>query len=283
MRLRETFALMLSVTTAGPVVAQARAPDAPSAVFPVRDPKSGAMRLPVRLGAYVEAPRTCAGIRGAGDFLFVDVGRGVGEGNPDAQNAIGAIRQVGRAAYAVRENIGTNGDADRTAVYLVADPEHFAVQAPRARPKRYSYCAQSSLPVGLRSFLASEHRAVRAVPVTPGHYELYASDEPGNRAARCAEMCGYAVIGARGMAIAVRDAFSADRQVRRQTFRFNRVVQTAPRNYVAYAGAGEDSYQVAFDIRGPDDFTSPPDGEGSTWRYRRVEPSTIPVTMTPRF
>lgn len=257
-------------------------PDIAQTSFPLRDPRSGRPRLPVKLGAWVPAPGSCARPR---DLMFVDIGVGLGEGEPAAQNAIGSIRQTRPGVYTAVENIGVNGDADSTQTYTVRDPEHVAVRSAGQPSRSYSWCAQSALPIGERRFLDSEHRRVPAVPIRAGYYAFYEGDQPLASAQRCRTSCGFALITRAGVATVYRRLFGAAprREDQPPPVRFRFVTQTAPRLYVGHQEPAVDAgASRAFEVRGPDEFTSPADGEGEIVRYERVDRAAIPAGLVPR-
>ena len=263
-------------------IADQSSPVTVQASFPTRDSRSGKFRLPVKFGAYVPGNMTCE--RATEDTLmFVEAGVGVGEGVPIAQNSIEKLRQAAPNTYVITEDVGVNGDSDSTATYVISDPEHFTVRGPSAKTVRYSFCAQERLPIEQRRFLTSEVRKVPAVPIIPGYYRFWDTDETPPKL-NCEQRCGFALITPQGIAIAYVSSYSEPKgEITREIQRFARVEQRSPLDYATYTGPGDDSWGVFFHVLSPDNFTSPSDGEGAETHYQRVDPAGIKAEMMPRF
>ena len=250
--------------------------------FPTRDAKSGKFQLPVKFGAYVPGKMTCESAT-EDALMFVEAGVGVGIGDPGAQNAIEKMRQTTANTYAVTEDIGTNGDEDSTATYVITDPEHFTVRGSSAKPVSYSFCTQERLPIERRRFLASEVRKVPALPIIPGYYRFWDTDETPPKL-NCDQRCGFALIEPQGIALAYVSNYSDPKgKITRETQRFIRIEQSSPLDYQTYNGPGNDTWGVSFHVLAPDSFTSPGDDEGASTHYERVNQAQIKAEMMPRF
>lgn len=252
--------------------------------FPTRDPRTGGLRLPVRLGTYVLADVSCARSDAKRKFI------GLGGGPQDAMNdvdqesynsSIQSIRMTKPGTYVTREQIDTQDQPlYQNYTYVIADPEHFTVSSAGEKMRRYSYCPQSSLPIEHRKFMEAEYRQVLGLPIAAGYYKIWATEDVPPKFS-CVESCGYMLLTKRGMAITDRYDGGANGQVNRRSTLFVRFTQDAPLHYTV-KGNAQDEF-VEFTMDGKGGFTIAPDGLGSPTHTQRIDPKSIPPAMMPRF